>query len=163
MQGWFLAEHNPSASCAVRTGRRYNDNSYCCTLYTPAGPIVCVRGTTLAEWVGSGVVQGDSRSVAAAHLDNCHPMTVARGNAISYAYGSCTANVRRARRHRHTHTHTCDTLAAAAAAVTGLPPRKRVCGGPVLRVTIAHARWGGLNNKLRVTLLYFFFFSSLFL
>lgn len=46
------------------TGCRYNDNSYCCILYTPAGPIVRACG-------------GGASSVGrtTAHLDNCHPTT----------------------------------------------------------------------------------------
>lgn len=86
----------------IHTGRRYNDNSYCCILYTPAGPIVC-----------GGLPPSVGR----------HTWTIV---------------TRRRRRRRHT----CDTP----------PPRRtppKTQAGDL--VTMAH--WGGLYNKLHVTLL----------
>lgn len=49
------------AACAG-TGRRYNDNSYCCILYTPAGPIVLQRVRR-----GSRCVVGRSDGRSARH------------------------------------------------------------------------------------------------
>jgi len=113
-----FGRHNPSVlyyidiiilyyCCACAgTGCRYNDNSYCCILYTPAGPIV--------RACGGGAARRRRSGRTAAHLDNCHPTTTMRPLYDDY---NTTIRLRRRRRHRHT----CDTLQPPRAGL----PRKR--------------------------------------
>lgn len=73
------------AACAG-TGRRYNDNSYCCILYTPAGPIV------------KRVRRGSRRRRSV-------------GRSARHTWTIVTRRLRRLRlrRRRQRHSHTCDT------------------------------------------------------
>jgi len=93
-----FGQHNPSvlyiyiiilycccAACAG-TGRRYNDNSYCCILYTPAGPIV------------QRVRRGSRRRRSV-------------GRSARHTWTIVTRRLRRLRlrQRRQRHSHTCDT------------------------------------------------------